>query len=144
MSLMKMSAGAEGKADVAFTQPLAGSVTVAAGEIALWVGDTLSGQPTIQQSVFAVVNDLLERVRENGTPTSNTGNYLMADASFAVQVPRKADIITFTDVSFAPPGDTSIRLYVGDLFQPVPGASVSTAVKRLLEVWQERVGKKAA
>ncbi len=144
MSLMKMTAGLEGKADVAFTQPLAGSVTVDAKEIALWIGTTLVGQPTIQQSVFAVVNDILERVRENGTPTANTGNYLMADAAFAVQVPRKTDIITFTDVSFAPPSDTSIRLYVGDLFQPLPGASVSTAVKRLLEVWLENIGRKAA
>jgi len=144
MSLMKMSAGSEGKADVVFTQPLAASVTVADIEIALWVGEALAGQPNIQQSVFAVVNDLLERVRENGTPTANLGNYLMANASFTTEVPRKPDIVTFTDVSFAPPSNDAIRLYVGQLFQPFPGASVSTAVKRLLEVWFERIGKLAA
>ncbi len=144
MSLHKMTAGAEGKSDVVSTNPAAGSVTVTDVEIALWIGNTLVGVPNIQQSVFAVVNDLLERMRENGTPTPNTGNYLMANASFAVEIPRKPDIITFTDVSFAPPAETDVRIYVGDLFQPLPGTSVSTAVKRLLETWMEIYGKKAA
>ncbi len=144
MSLMKMEAGFEGKSDVLFSQPLAGSVTVDDTEIALWIGDSLFGQPNIQQSVFAAVNDLLEVMRESGTPTANTGNYLMANAAFAVDVPFKKDMITLTDVSFAPPDDTAIRIYVGDLFQPLPGTSVSTAVKRLLETWLEVVGKKAA
>ncbi len=145
MSLFKMVSGSEGKSQVEYSTPAAGAVTVGDDEMALWVGNTIAGQPNVQQSVFSVVNDLLERLREVGTPTASaTGRVTSANASCVTSIPAKVDVLVQKDVAFAVPAETDIRLYIGDLFQPLPGTSVSTAVKRLLETWMERVAKKAA
>ncbi len=146
MSLHKLSAGAEGKNDVVSTSPIAASVTVDADEIALWVGD-LSGASNITNLELQVqnfVNDCLERLREIGTPTPATAQFLSAEGNFATLVPDKRAITVILSATFAIPGTTVIKLYVGELFQPNIGASVSTAVKRILEARQELFGRKAA
>ncbi len=146
MSLHKLSADNEGKNAVVSTTPLAASVTVDADEIALWVGD-LAGASNIANLELQVqnfVNDCLERLREIGTPTSATSQYLTAEGAFTTIVPDKRAITVLTSVVFAVPGTTVIKLYVGDLFQPNSGASVSTALKRILEARQELFGRKAA
>ena len=142
MSLHKMATGFEGKADIVSTNPAAGGVTVDADEIALWVGSTIGAN--LQQSVHAFVNDCLERLREIGTPTSNSGLYTTASASWITGVPRKKEIIVVVGATFSTPASNGVQLYIGDLFQPLPGTSVSTAVKRLLEARTEIHGKKAA
>ena len=146
MSLHKLSAGVEGKSDVVSTDPLAAAVTVAADEIALWVGD-LAGASNIanlEVQVHNFVNDCLERLREIGTPTAATSQYLSAEGDFVSIVPDKRAITVIPSAVFAIPGTTVIKLYVGDLFQPNVGASVSTALRRILEARQEIFGRKAA
>jgi len=142
MSLHKLSYSAEGKSDVVSTDPAAGGVTVAADEIALWVG-SLVGDVGLNLSVHNFVNDCLERLREIGTPTPATDDYLTAGASWITHVPAKKDIVVASGV-FGTPASNGVEIMVGDLFQPHEGASVSTAVKRLLESWAEIHGKRAA
>ena len=141
MSLMKMVADNEGKSDVVFTEPAAGGVTVAANEIALWVG-SLVGDVGLELSVRNFVQDCLERLREIGTTTSTTGLYTTAGASWITYVPYKKDISVAINATFATPASNGVQIYIGDLFQPLPGTSVTTPVKRMLETWLERVGKK--
>jgi len=142
MSLHKLSYSAEGKSQVVSTAPAAGGVTVAADEIALWVG-SLVGDVGLNLSVHNFVNDCLERLREIGTPTPPTDDYLTAGASWITHVPAKKDIVVATGV-FGTPASNGVEIIIGDLFQPLLGSSVSTAVKRLLESYMELHGKKAA
>ena len=146
MSLHKLSADNEGKNAVVTTDPADTAVTVAADEIALWVGD-LSGASNItnlELQVHNLVNDLLERFREIGTPTPAESLYTHAEGNFQTEVPDKRSVVVFLDAAFITPKPTDIAIYYGDLFQPHIGSSVSTAVKRLLEARQELFGRKAA
>ena len=142
MSLMKMAwQDGEGKNTIVFTEPAAGGVTVAANEIALWVG-SLIGDVALPLPVHSFVNDLLERLREIGTTRSGAGLYTTAEASWITQVPRKTDINVTVDDTFGTPASNGVQLYIGDEFQSQDHKSVSAAVKRLLENWMENVGKK--
>ncbi len=146
MSLHKLSADNEGKNAVVTTDPAETGVTVAADEIALWVGD-LSGASNItnlEVQVQNFVNDCLERLREIGTPTPAESGYTIADADWLTEVPDKRDVAVALNAVFATPKPTDVSIYYGDLFQPNIGSSVSTAVKRLLEARQEIFGRKAA
>ena len=146
MSLHKLSADNEGKNAVVSTDPADTAVTVAADEIALWVGD-LSGASNItnlEVQVQNFVNDCLERLREIGTPTPSESGYTIADADWLTNVPDKRDVTVDLNAAFFTPKPTDVSIYYGDLFQPNIGSSVSTAVKRLLEARQEIFGRKAA
>ena len=142
MSLHKMVAGAEGKSDVINSTPTAGAVAVATNEIALWVGNTVGANQ--QQSVFALVVDMLERLREAGTPTSGISEYTMAKAVYTNDAPLKPTVLVTIDEGFITPAENDVWIYIGELFQPLPGTSVSTAIKRLLEWRMELIGKKSA
>jgi len=145
MSLHILSVGDELKSSVVSTTPAIGGVVVLDDEIALWLDpaiDTL----TNQLSVHSFVNDCLERLREVGTPTPTvptTFTYAFAAWTNSI-APQKKDITVSLNAAFTVPGADEIRLYVGELFQPLFGSSVSTAVKRLLESWSEIHGRKAA
>jgi hypothetical protein len=139
MSLMKMVAGSEGKSQVAFSTPAAASVTVASNELALWVLPTKSHQ---QVEITAVVYDMLERLREVGTPTPTTVDaFTTAIADTSSEPVFKKDVVLAFNEAFAIPTDDTIQIYIGELFQPTVGSSITTAVKRLYETWLEQVGK---
>ncbi len=146
MSLHKLSADNEGKNAVVSTDPDSTAVTVAADEIALWVGD-LSGASNIgnlEVQVHNFVNDCLERFREIGTPTPSESGYNFAGADWLTEVPDKRDVFIDLNTAFITPKPTDVTIYYGDLFQPHIGSSISTAVKRLLEARQQLFGRKAA
>lgn len=139
MSLMKMAANFEGKSDVVFSQPLAAAVTVDADEIALWIGVLPSVTRLVE--IDTQVRQMLQRLREIGTTTSGVGLYTTAVAVWATNPVAKKDIVITVDQIFAIPTAASAHIWVGELFQPLPGTSISTAIKRLFETWSEQVGK---
>jgi hypothetical protein len=138
---MKMVAGQEGKRDVVYADIAAAAVTVAADECALWVGATVEDSER-QQQVFSSVMDCLERIREVGTPRPPANEYLEAVCDWIVEVPRKPDIKVELGTAFSAPSEDEITIVMGDGFQPHDNSSITTAVKRMLEVWMERDGKK--
>ncbi len=144
MSLFKMMRGSEGKSQVDYSTPTAGAVTVDEDEIALWVVTSIYSPVNLPLSLHSFVNDCLERLRESGTPTSAPGLFTVAHAAWINSLPDKRSITVAKDTAFSAPASNGVQIYIGDLFQPLPGTSVSTAVKRLLETWMERVAKKAA
>ena len=143
MSLFKMAAGFEGKSQVVASDPLAAAVTVDTDELALFVPQALDSA-TKQIQVVNFVGAMLDVLRKAGTPTPATTKYTTVTGTWTGNVaPEHKDIVLALDATFAAPATADCELVMGELFQGLPGASVSAAVKRLLETWVEDYGKKA-
>jgi hypothetical protein len=140
MSLGKMVADSEGKSQIAFTTPAAASVTVATDELALWISIPVGWLRQVE--IYDEVVSMLETLREAGTPTSTTDTYTTIIVDLSKGYVDKNSMVVDVDQAFAIPTDQTIQIYIGELFQPLPGSSVTTAIKRLWETWLEQVGKK--
>lgn len=143
MSLFKMTAGFEGKSQVVASDPLAAAVTVDTDELALFVPQALDSA-TKQVQVVNFVGAMLDVLSKAGTPTPATGTYTTVTGTWTGNVaPEHKDIVLAEDATFAAPATADCELVMGELFQGLPGVSVTKAAARLLETWMEDYGKKA-
>ena len=106
----------------------------------LITGHFSGASKTIQIATITEVHRCLDVFREAGSEVE--GNAGVFTSIISVEYGGKKNITINHNQTSPIGGLDRVFIVVGNNFQPTQGASVTTAVKRCLEVWNEKVGRK--